>query len=99
MDIRLNRPLKIGNFEIDNDTSILELIEEDDYVHVQAILDEINISKGVVAYKLVLFKYFKLVIDIDIEELYDSLNTNTICVIEDFVRYLINNEYKLVIKE
>ena len=99
MDIRLNRPLKIGNFEIDNDMSILELIEEDDYTHVQTILDEINTSKSVVAYKLVLFKYFQLLVDIDIVELHDKLNTDTIHVIEEFIRYLINNEYKLVIKK
>lgn len=98
MYIRLNRNLYLQKITIEANRDLFASVDIHSEEEFRSIVDELNASRNIIAYKTLLFRHFKLILD-DAEHdlLCESFDNNEIELLDNFIKYLIVNEFKLVL--
>lgn len=98
MYIRLNRNLYLQKITIEANRELFASVDIQSEEEFQSIIDELNTTRNMITYKILLFRHFKLMLDDEEHDLLcESFDSNEIELLDNFIKYLIVNEFKLVL--
>lgn len=98
MYIRLSRNLYLQKITIEANRNLFASVDIHSEKEFQSIVNELNESRNITTYKTLLFRHFKLMLDnSEYDLLCESFDNNEIELLDNFIKYLIVNEFKLVL--